>query len=99
MVHILKVVDNHWYMNVMKNQQMLELNYQLHMVHHCKDLQVLLVALMVTMLMEEMMVLTLIEILVMIKEIVKMEMIGTFDSLMVQVHRVLVLKKICSKRQ
>jgi hypothetical protein len=37
-------------------------------------------------LIEERMVLMLTEILVMKREIVKMEMIGTFDSLMMEVH-------------
>jgi hypothetical protein len=47
---------------------------------------VLLIELIVPVLIEERMVLMLIEILVMKREIVKMEMIGTFDSLMVEVH-------------
>ncbi len=75
-------------MNEMGNQPTLNLNYQLDMVHYCKHWKVLSIALM-----EETMVLMLIEVLVMIRKLVKMEMIAAFDSLMMEVHRSLVLKK------
>jgi len=90
------------------------LNYQLHMVHHCKDSKVMLIAIVeeqrVTMLMKKMMALILIENrmvikemmaidnLVMIEKIVGMGMIVMLDSLMVKVHQTLMVGQQKEKR-